>query len=93
MLGEIPIGCPPRVGLGVDSSMIFSAMEAIRFETTVGKGGFVLLPEVHEGEQVEVIVLKLAPKPQPVRLGGWAEGKVRMLPGFDDPIPGMEDYV
>jgi len=68
-------------------------MEAIRFETTVGKGGAVLLPEFQEGEQVEVIVLKLASKPKPARQGGWAEGKIRILPGFDDPIPGMEDYV
>lgn len=68
-------------------------MEAIRLETAVGKGGAVLLPEVQDGEQVEVIVLTLAPKPNPVRQGGWAEGKIRMLSGFDDPIPGMEDYV
>jgi hypothetical protein len=68
-------------------------MEAIRFETTVGKSGAVSLPEFQEGEQVEVIVLKLASKPKPARQGGWAEGKIRILPGFDDPIPGMEGYV
>lgn len=68
-------------------------MEAIRFETTVGKGGAELLPKVQEGEQFEVIVLKVAPKSKAPRKGGWAEGKIRILPGFDDPIPGMEDYV
>lgn len=68
-------------------------MEAIRFETTVGKDGAVLLPQVQEGDHVEVIVLKIASKPSSRRQGGWAEGKIRILPGFDDPIPGMEEYI
>ncbi len=67
-------------------------MEAIRFETTVGHEGIVHLPDVTEGERVEVIVLKLHAATKPRRKGGWAEGKIRILPGFDDPIPGMEDY-
>ncbi len=71
---------------------MISGVEAIRFETTVGQGGTVTVPHALVGERVEVIVLKLGMAAQPVRKGGWAEGKVRMLPGFDDPIPGMEDH-
>ena len=26
------------------------------------------------------------------RRAGFAKGKIQMLPGFDDPIEGMEDY-
>lgn len=72
---------------------MISGVEAIRFETTVGQGGTVTVPDALVGERVEVIVLKLGAAVQPVRKGGWAEGKVRILPGFDEPIPGMEAYV
>jgi hypothetical protein len=65
-------------------------VEAIRIQTTVGKDGTLVVPELREGESVEVIVLR-----QPVtsgrRRGGWAEGWVHILPGFDDPIPGLEE--
>lgn len=64
-------------------------MEAIRFETAVGKGGIVTVPEVEPGERVEVIIFKLGANIKPKRRGGWAEGRVRILPTFDDPIPGM----
>jgi hypothetical protein len=68
-------------------------MEAIRFETTIGEEGIVRVPDMKEGDRVEVIVLKLPPEIRPRRKGGWAEGKITMLPGFDDPIPGMEEYM
>jgi len=72
---------------------MISGVEAIRFETTVGQGGTVTVPDTLVGERVEVIVLKLGAAVQLVRKGGWAEGKVRILPGFDEPTPGMEAYV
>ena len=59
----------------------------------MGQGGTVTVPHALVGERVEVIVFKLGEAAQAVRKGGWAEGKVRMLPGFDDPIPGLEDNV
>ena len=73
-------------------------MEAIRIETTVGKDGTLAIPQLKEGEEVEVIVLRKPKraKPEakkPVREGGWAKGWVKILPGFDDPIPGMEEYM
>lgn len=68
-------------------------MEAIRFKTTVGQGGSVIIPDAVVGEQVELIVLKLSPPTKPARKGGWAKGKIQILPGFDNPIPGMEEFV
>jgi len=53
----------------------------------------VRLPGVQEGDRVEVIVLKLPAEVKPRRKGGWMEGKIQILPGFDDPIPGMEEYM
>ncbi len=67
-------------------------MEAIRFETTVGKDGTVVIPDVAPGERVEVIVLKLVSTHFPRRKGGWVSGSVVIHPDFDDPIPGMEEY-
>ena len=67
-------------------------MEAIRLETTVRDDGSLLVPELEIGEQVEVIVLRTGRRDTPNRIGGWAKGKIRIMPGFDDPIPGMEDY-
>jgi hypothetical protein len=72
-------------------------MEArkIQFETVVGQDGTIRLPNVNPGERVEIIVLPLtdARKELPLNeFGGWAKGKIKILPGFDDPIPGMEDY-
>ena len=68
-------------------------IEPIRFETMVRREGMVPLPDVEEGERVGIIVLELPNQFQPQRRGGWAEGKIQILPGFDDPIPGMEEYV
>lgn len=68
-------------------------MEAIRFETTVGQGGTLTVPNVFPGERVEVIVLKLDSPKKPVRKGGWMKGKMVIHPCFDDPIPGMEEYM
>jgi hypothetical protein len=73
--------------------MYHEHVEAIRFETTVGHEGTVRLPEVKEGERVEVIVLRLPPDLKSRREGGWMKGKITIHPGFDDPIPGMEDYL
>lgn len=67
-------------------------MEAIRFAATVGQSGIVAVPNVAESERIEVLVLKLGSAKGAVRKGGWAEGRIKILPGFDDPIPGMEDY-
>ena len=72
-------------------------MEArkFQFEAVVGDDGKVLLPNVKPGDRVEIIVLPMAyaeSKIQPGTFGGWAAGKVRILPGFNDPIEGMEDY-
>lgn len=67
-------------------------MEAIRVQTTVGKNGILAIPQLIEGESVEVIVLRESPAPKPAREFGWAKGKIHILPGFDDPIPGMEEY-
>lgn len=68
-------------------------MEAIRIQTTVGKGGILAIPQLVEGESVEVIVLREGSVPKPKREGGWAKGMIHFMPGFDDPIPGMEDYM
>ena len=68
-------------------------MEAIRIETIVGKNGVLAIPQLVEGEKVEVIVLRQPQTTKPRRKGGWAKGWVRILPGFDDPIPGMEEYL
>jgi hypothetical protein len=66
-------------------------VEAIRFETTVGHEGVVHLPDVKEGERVEVIVLKLPAIAKPHRKGGWIKGKITIHSDFDETIPGMED--
>ncbi len=68
-------------------------MEAIRLETVVRKDGSILVPSLVEGEQVEVIVLRNGGGTPAKRIGGWAHGRIRIQPNFDDPIPGMEDYV
>jgi hypothetical protein len=68
-------------------------MEAIRVETTVGMDGKLSIANLLPGERVEVIVLRQLPTPVSPRELGWAKDWVRILPGFDDPIPGMEDYV
>jgi len=67
-------------------------MEAIRFETTVGQEGTIHLPDMKEGDRVEVTFLKLEAPPRPRRKGGWIKGPIILHPDFDDPIPGMEDY-
>ena len=68
---------------------------AIRFETVAEEDGLVRVPGVLAGEKVEVIVLRVEePKPQERQpLYGWLKGKIKILPGFDDPIPGMEEYM
>ena len=68
-------------------------MEAIRVETTVGMDGMLSIADLLPGEKVEVIVLRQLPTPSTHRELGWAKDWVRILPGFDDPIPGMEDHV
>ena len=71
--------------------MYHEAVEAIRFETTVGQDGVVHLPDVKEGQRVEVIVLKLPSAATPRRKGGWMKGKITIHDDFDAPIPGMEE--
>jgi len=69
-------------------------MEAIRLDLTVETDGIINVPEVKQGDKVEVIVLRHKTHDQPVpRQFGWLKGKIRILPGFDDPIPGMEEYM
>lgn len=70
-----------------------SSMEAIRIETTVGKDGVLSIPQLKEGERVEVIILRQPQTEGSKREGGWAKGWVHIMPGFDDPIPGMEEYL
>lgn len=67
-------------------------MEAIRIETTVVKDGIITIPQLKAGERVEVIVLRQPQLDTAKREGGWAKGWVHIQPGFDDPIPGMEEY-
>jgi hypothetical protein len=69
-----------------------SGMEAIRLETTVARDGSILLTDLQAGEEVEVIVLRKGSKASFAHPGGWAKGKIRMLAGFDDPIPGINEY-
>lgn len=68
-------------------------MEAIRIQATVGKDGILAIPQLKAGEKVEVIVLRQSQAETPKRAGGWAKGWVHILPGFDDPIPGMDEYM
>ncbi|MGV3616518.1 MAG: hypothetical protein ACO1SV_14415 [Fimbriimonas sp.] len=68
-------------------------MEAIRIETTIAEDGVVHVPELKVGEHVEVIVLRIPSTEPRNRQGGWAKDRIKIHPGFDDPIPGMEDYV
>jgi len=68
-------------------------MEAIRFEATVGQSGTLTVPDLMAGERVEVIVLKLDATRSPVRKRGWVKGKIVIHDDFDDPIPGMEEYI
>lgn len=72
---------------------IIGSMEAIRIETTVGKDGILSIPQLREGERVEVIILRQPQTDGAKREGGWAKGWVHIMPGFDDPIPGMEEYL
>lgn len=67
---------------------------ATKLETVIQSDGVILFPGVKAGDKVEVIVLHQArPVPQTKpRLYGWLKGKIEILPGFDDPIPGMEEY-
>ncbi len=67
-------------------------MEAIRIETRISQEGLVFVPDLKVGEEVEVIVLRKGVVATGERELGWAKGKIKILPGFDDPIPGMEDY-
>lgn len=57
----------------------------------VGQGGRIelLIPELHEGERVEVSVRRdeeSAPDQRPL---GILKGRVEIMPGFDDPIEGF----
>lgn len=73
-------------------TIISREMEPIRIEATVAKDGMLLIPQLKAGDEVEVIVHR-KPKKKKIRRGGWAKGKIKILPGFDDPIPGMEEYM
>lgn len=68
-------------------------MEAIQLTTTVQIDGVLSIPELRAGETVEVIILRkpelAAENPERPREFGWMKGKIRILPGFDDPIEGM----
>ena len=70
----------------------------IRATVQVGENGRIEIPasELEAGTTAEVIVL--VPEVAEAELsaaefGGWAKGKIKILPGFDDPIPGMEEYM
>jgi hypothetical protein len=67
-------------------------MDAIQITTTVGQNGQIFVPNLIAGELVEVIILRKSKSQAIVRKGGWAKGQIKILPGFDDPIPGMDEY-
>jgi hypothetical protein len=61
--------------------------QPLKYETIVKEDGKLEAPGVKVGDHVEVIVrYKETVAPLNKREGGWAKGKVRILPGFDDPI-------
>jgi hypothetical protein len=68
-------------------------VRAIKYETIVQEDGRVYIPGLKAGERVEVIVLFRERGVHAKRTGGWAKGKVHFADNFDDPIPGMEDYM
>ncbi len=45
-----------------------------------------------EIEQLIDVTLGLEKAGETKREFGWAKGKIKILPGFDDPIEGMEEY-
>lgn len=71
--------------------------QAIRKTVQVGENGRVELtvPELAAGTTAEVIVLvpEASPNQERPTRHGWLKGKIKILPGFDDPIPGMEEYM
>ncbi|MFY9233185.1 MAG: hypothetical protein WAO58_01870 [Fimbriimonadaceae bacterium] len=71
---------------------------AIRKTVQVGDNGRIEIeaPELLPGTTADVILIvpevgKEAELPLE-SFGGWAKGRIKILPGFDDPIPGMEEY-
>ena len=72
-------------------------VEVTRTET-VGEDGMVhlSLPELEPGRRVEVTVREhrvLKPDAEGYyRRAGGLEGKIRIAPDFDDPLPEMEPY-
>jgi hypothetical protein len=63
--------------------------------TEVGDEGVITvrLPELKEGQKVEVTVTTEGHEaPHAERRLGWLKGKVNLMPNFDDPIPGIEEY-
>lgn len=66
----------------------------LRQTVTVQEGGKVelILPQAHAGEVIDLTVLFQREEARPRRAGSL-RGKVHLGPEFDEPIPGLEDYV
>ena len=66
----------------------------LRQRVTVGEGGRVelTLPLAHPGEVIDLTVLFERGRPR-LRRAGSLRGKVHVGPEFDEPIPGLEEYV
>ena len=73
-------------------------MVEVKRTETVGEDGMVhiALPELEPGKCVEVTVRErrvLVPDAEGrYRRAGGLEGKIRIAPDFDDPLPEMEPY-
>ena len=66
-------------------------VEIVRTETVDGNGSLHLdLSGLEPGLRVEVILREASPKVY--REPGGLEGKIRIAPDFDAPIPEMEPY-
>ena len=61
----------------------------------VSRDGMVPIHGAKPGDRVEITVRRLSDteKPDRRKLYGWMRGKIHIREDFDDPIPGMEDYM
>jgi hypothetical protein len=60
----------------------------------VEEGGTVSvrIPELAAGQKVEVTITAATPPREGKRILGQLKGKIHIMPNFDDPPPGFEDY-
>lgn len=66
----------------------------IELEAEVGADGKVHLevdvPDAQPGQKVQVVLKNSWDPSRPARVFGQFRGRIHILPGFDDPIPGFE---